>query len=88
MTLYVRFLRTNETHAKTDKGNSHDAFLTIEIPLMYLTKYILEQTQAQSRAQLRMYSESFITSKIFSNSAEHELKLLEYDLELSTKKVL
>ena len=47
-----------------------------------------EQTQAQSCAQLRTYSESFITSKIFSNSAEHELKLIEYDLELSTKKVL
>ena len=57
--------------------------------LRQFKKYILvrtqEQTQAQSCAQLRTYSESLITSKIFSNSAEHELKLLEYDLELSMK---
>ena len=65
----------------------------VPVPLTSIQKIYMrvctqEQTQAQSCAQLRTYSESFITSKIFSNSAEHELNLLEYNLELSTKKVL
>ena len=65
------FLRTNETYAKTDKRNCHDAFLTNQ-NTAYVSNKIYskvrarEQTQAQSRAQLRTYSESFITSKLFS----------------------